>query len=216
MAVAATVWSVWTIWAVTLCGRWWSQWAWLWARRRWRLPGRPTNSPAYGWRITSFVPRLVILSCREGLLWSLIIRCIRYWTAQQCCGSGIFFMQVRFVKLMRIRILLLNFQTKCSKKTKSRPATLWINACIRTLFLSQSSGMLNCYQSGTWNTHLSKNTCGVLIKERGEYRLAVPYYRMSQLHPLAILDRMDVSSTPLRSGKRLILSPKRKHLFYVT
>ena len=128
----------------TLCDRWWSQWAWLLARRRWRLPGRHTNSPAYGWRITSFVPRLVVpvLSCREGLLWSLKIRCLRYWTAQQCCGSGLFFMQVRFVKLMRIRILLLNFQTKCSNTAKSRPATLWINACIRTLFCHRAVGCL--------------------------------------------------------------------------
>jgi hypothetical protein len=37
-------------------------------------------------------------------------------------------------------------------------------------------------------------------QERREYQLAVPYYRMSQLAPLAVLERLELSAPPLNPG----------------
>jgi hypothetical protein len=39
-------------------------------------------------------------------------------------------------------------------------------------------------------------------QERREYQLAVPYYRMSQLPPLAVLERLELSNPPLNPGSR--------------
>jgi hypothetical protein len=40
-----------------------------------------------------------------------------------------------------------------------------------------------------------------MVQNGSEYRLAVPYYRMSQLHPLAVLDNIDLSTSPLKPGR---------------
>jgi hypothetical protein len=39
-------------------------------------------------------------------------------------------------------------------------------------------------------------------QERREFQLAVPYYRMSQLPPLAVLERLELSTPPLNPGIR--------------
>jgi hypothetical protein len=44
-------------------------------------------------------------------------------------------------------------------------------------------------------------------QERREYQLAVPYYRMSQLPPLAVLERLELSAPPLNPGSRFLFHP---------
>jgi hypothetical protein len=44
-------------------------------------------------------------------------------------------------------------------------------------------------------------------QERREYQLAVPYYRMSQLPPLAVLERLELSTPPLNPGSRPLFHP---------